>query len=180
MEQEYYTDMIYLASGISELLSQANVQHSVEYRHLFSNNNMKPADIYIPNWSHDGKNAALDIGITSVANNSIISQSQSKLLTAAASFYNHKNNKYNKYINDNNININNIGYIPIIIEDYGGFHKETVNHIKKIAILRAANMNIDKSQSINYCFTKISALLQKANAISLLNHYSIYNGFKYK
>ena len=40
--------------------------------------------------------------------------------------------------------------------------------------LRAANLNIDKGESIHYCFTYISSKLFKANAIALLNHYSIY------
>ena len=137
----------------------------------------KPADIYIPNWMHDGKNAAIDIGITSVTNASIIERSQSKLLVAAKSFYDHKLNKYSKYIQDNNINTRGLEYIPIILEDVGGFHKRAVKFIKKIGELRAANMNIDKSKSIHYCFMKINSLLQKANAISLLNHYSVYNAY---
>ena len=104
--------------------------------------------------------------------------SQSKLLVAAKSFYNHKNNKYNKYVNDNHINVNGLEYIPIIMEDFGGFHKTAVQFIKKIGELRAANLNIPKPESIHYCFMKIASLLQKANAISLLNHYSVYNGFQ--
>ena len=145
--------------------------------HLFSNNNMKPADIYIPNWMHDGQSAAIDIGITSVINSSTTDLAQSKLLVAAEHFYNHKVNKYSKYVNDNNINASGLEYVPIIMEDFGGFHKKSVRFIKKIGELRAANMNIDKSNSIHYCFVKINSLLQKANAISLLNHYSVYNGY---
>mmetsp|Transcript_907 Transcript_907/g.739 ORF Transcript_907/g.739 Transcript_907/m.739 type:complete len:95 (+) Transcript_907:57-341(+) len=35
-----------------------------------------------------------------------------------------------------------------------------------------------KSKSIHYCFMKINCLSQKANAISLLNHYSVYGGIR--
>ena len=41
---------------------------------------MKPADIYIPNWMHDGRSAAIDIGITSVTNAKTIDLARSKLL----------------------------------------------------------------------------------------------------
>ena len=80
-------------------------------------------------------------------------------------------------MNNNNINNNGIIYKPIIIEDFGGLHKETVNFIKKIGKLRAANLNIQPSVSINYCFNVISSSLMKANAIALLNHYTIYGNY---
>ena len=73
--------------GVSELLEQANIQHSIELRHLFSNDNLKPADIWIPSWCHNEKNAAIDICITSVANSWMMQQSQTILLTAAKAFY---------------------------------------------------------------------------------------------
>ena len=128
-------------------------------RNLFSNNSMKPADIFIQNWTDDGKDAAIDVstGITSVKKKSIIEQSQTRLLAVAKSFYSHKNNKHNEYITDNDINMNSNVYIPIITENFGGFHKVSVNFIKKMGNLRAANMSISKSQSISHCFTKISA-----------------------
>ena len=96
------------------------------------------------------------------------------MLAAANDFYNHKMNKYKNYINQNNIQ-NSLVYVPVIFEDYGGCHKGTVQFIKKIARLRAANMNVKEEVSIPYCFAKISACLQHANIISLMNHYYIYS-----
>eukprot|EP00483_Globobulimina_turgida_P007055 UN07069 len=66
-------------------------------------------------------------------------------------------------------------YQPLIFEDYGGMHKETVKFIKRVAKLRAATINEEVSISTGYCFEIISANLSKANAVSLLHHYSIYN-----
>ena len=159
---------------MSTLLKQANKKHTVELRHLFNNNNMKPADIFIENWTDQGENAAIDIGVTSVTRATILNESSKHLLVAANQFYKHKLNKYNKYVYDKQINIKGFVYQPIILEDYGGYHKKAVEFIKKIGKLRAANLNIDESQSIHYCFTFISSKLFKANAIALLNHYSIY------
>ncbi len=65
-------------------------------------------------------------------------------------------------------------YRPIIIEDFGGFHPKTVDFIKKIAQLRAANMNIALNESVKFCFEKISCTLQRANAIALLHHVDIF------
>ena len=175
---KYGTGVIYrhdlIVLGISHLLKQSNIKHVIELRHLFKNNNMKPADIYIENWTDSGGSAAIDIGITSVTRDTILDESESKLLSAANDFYKAKINKYKKYVSDNNINTHGLTYQPMIIEDYGGFHKESVKFIKKLGELRAANLNIDKGQSIHYCFTYISSKLFKANAIALLNHYSIY------
>eukprot|EP01084_Bolivina_argentea_P093430 168039_1 len=121
-----------------------------------------------------GKKTALDIGITSVTATSYINYSKDKLLYCANQFYNHKINKYNKYILDNQINRNSINYQPFIAEDGGGFHATAIKFIKRVATLRATNMDIDRLDSINYCFRKISRTLQKANAISLMNHYAIF------
>ena len=135
---------------------------------------MKPADIYIENWKDDGGSVAVDVGVTSVTRDTILNESSSKLLAAANDFYKAKLNKYEKCINDHQINTYGLSCQPLIIEDYGGYHKESVKFIKKLGELRAANLNIDKGESIHYCFTYISSKLFKANAIALLNHYSIY------
>ncbi len=73
-----------------------------------------------------------------------------------------------------NINRNGIDYVPIIHEDNGGTHNRAVTFYKRLAIMRASALNIDQSDSINFLFQKISCTLQKANAISLLNHYAIF------
>ena len=181
---KYGTGLIYrhdlLVLTISSLLKQANVMHDVELRHLFNNNAMKPADIFVKNWGNDGQCVAFDIGITSVTRDSIVDKSSNKLLAAANDFYLHKHSKYKRYIENNNININQVEYSPLIIEDQGGFHKGFVYFIKKMAKLRAANLNIDEPTSIAYCFSKISASLQKANAICLLNHYYAYSSQEFE
>ena len=63
------------------------------------------------------------------------------------------------------------------IQQFGGLHKETLNFIKKIGRLRAANLNVQPTVSIKYCFNVISSNLMKANAIALLNHYTIYGDY---
>ncbi len=161
--------------GISALLKTAKIKHSIEKRHIFDNNNMKPADIYINNWGDNGEALAIDIGITSVVCNSRFESAALKKLSAANSFYTHKVNKYNNYLHDNREKINGLIYLPIIFEDYGGMHKHTIKFIKRIAKLRAATINDEISISTGYCFQFLSAKLQKANAVSLLHHYSIYN-----
>ncbi len=59
-------------------------------------------------------------------------------------------------------------------ESNGGTHSRGVSFYKRLGIMRASALNIDQADSINYMFQKISGTLQKANAISLLNHYAIY------
>ena len=176
---KYGTGLIHrhdlLVLTISGLLKQANIKHDIELRHLFAENGMKPADIFIANWNEDGKCVAFDIGVTSVTRDSIIDKSKDKLLIAATEFYNHKINKYKKYIQKNKIENQIIVYKPLIIEDHGGYHRQFVDFIKDIAKLRASALNIDEPTSIAYCFSKISASLQKANAICLLNHYYAYS-----
>ena len=95
-------------------------------------------------------------------------------MSAANKFNNHKLNKYKNYLRSNNINLLSIKYIPLIIEDYGGLHIAFVNFIKKYAKLRAATLNINVSKSISYCFSYINAAINKANAVSILQHHNIY------
>ncbi len=168
----YKHDLI--VSTFSNILKDAKIKHTIEERNLFNNNYMKPADILAQYLYTNTPLTALDIGITSVCKKSTLTNCSEKKLFAANNFYSHKNNKYNKYLKNNKINANNIDYQPIILEDYGGYHKNTIKLIKKIATLRAANLNIEISDSMNYCFQRISCTLQRANAIALLHHVDIF------
>ncbi len=162
-----------LVRGFSKLMKGGNIIHTIEPRNLLDGTHMKPADInsYI---SADGKMTALDIGITSCTKSSTLHIAKNRKLHCANELYTHKINKYNKYIKDKNININRIKYQPIILEDTGAMHKETVKLIKFIGEMRASAQNIDKSLSISYCFQYLTAILQKANVCALLNHYNIF------
>ncbi len=117
---------------------------------------------------------AVDIGITSCTKPSTLNQAKNKKLFCADQFYNHKINKYKKYINNQNINIKSVIYQPIIFEDTSSMHRETVRLLKFVGTMRAAALNIEKSISISYVFQYITALLQKANVCALLNHYNIF------
>eukprot|EP01083_Nonionella_stella_P108118 314062_1 len=178
----YGTGLIYrhdiVVGAYSKLLTEGKIEHTVEQRHLIEGSGMKPADI-MAKLGSNGEYLCLDVGVTSTTRDTVIDKTKNTRLHAARLFYQTKQRKYSKYVIDNGIDMARLIYVPLIHEEWGGIHCEAVKIIKLIGKLRASNMNIEESYSISYCFKKLSAALQKANAIALLQHYDVYNSGSY-
>lgn len=158
-----------IVQAISKLLNQSNVEHEIELIHLNNKDNKgRPADIFIKSWKN-GKNYAIDIGVTCPTKKSTIKHAKDESLYAANKYYNAKMQKFNN--NKNTANADYI-YLPLIFEDSGAVHTKVKDIIKRLATLRAANRNVDKSRSIALCRRIILAKLMKCNAIAIANHIS--------
>lgn len=157
-----------ISNMMSNILHTCKINHELELMHIMCKTGKgRPADIWIPAWD-DRKDYALDIGVTSECCLSNINSSKNKSMSAAQKYYNHKMSAFKRKTRHTSINFI---YQPLIFESSGAMHASTMNFISMLGNFRAAKLNILPSVSIAHCNERISARLQKGNAIAIGHHY---------
>ncbi len=130
-------------------------------RLLGSNDDRRPADLFIPN-HHQHKSTCLDIGISNPLCPSYVVDAASTPLSAAESYAIKKSKKY-KGICD----IKGLNYIPICGETTGGWTEESHKLFNELIRASALRRNIKVFIARRSFYQKLSFQLQKMNVLMI-------------
>ena len=137
---------------------------------LLPGSSEKPADILIPNYS-GGKDLAIDFAVTCPL--------QSKYLRDSAITSGHACNSYALEIKSNNfeqrVQQQNMEYLPIILETFGGFSSESLVFINKLTNSISLRYSESRASCANSFFEKVSCLLMKLLARSISSRFEEFS-----
>ena len=132
---------------------QASLNSTKEMPRLIPCRQLRPADIFIPQYL------------------SVISPTQEALLhraadTSAAAIESRKASKIRAHFN--NCRAEGIFFQPLVVESFGGWDKEAVVYLKKIATQDARRWGKSSALEIKHFFQRLSIALQRGNAALLI------------
>jgi hypothetical protein len=141
-----------------------------EPKNVLRNSNERPADWGIPNYPHDGIFSAYDLAITDPTQSKYIKNS-SVIPGYAANDYavNVKIANYSSALK----NRNDINFVPMIIETYGGWGNNASSFFNMIS-RRISQRQFGNEPTFisSYIYQQISVKLQRANANMILKRSS--------
>jgi hypothetical protein len=145
-----------LVRAISKLASEAGVYNRVEPRRSFNDDSNKRPDILLYNSHlHQGATVAIDVSITHPVSSRLS-------LTPGSAMHRRESDKKKKY--SEICNLQKIDFQGFIFETYGRFNDNVDKFIKRccqeISMTKGKTYSVLKHQWV----TKISAILQSANA----------------
>jgi hypothetical protein len=136
---------------------------SPETPRLIPGSLLRPADIFIPNWSM-GRGVCLDFSGTSPLLTGNIQGSATTHLYSASRAAEEKMKKYGEICSKHNLD-----FIPVIFETYGGWSEDSLEVFSRISKAAAPRMGISPSQCNHYILQNLSVTLQRHNAIGMLS-----------
>ena len=143
---------------IYEAASSASLAPVKEERHLLPGTAARPGDVFIRRWS-DGKDAALDVTVTSPL-------ASSNLADATARPGGALEKAYDRKMRDTADACRQQGlvFLPIALETLGGMHHLAVNQLKRLGAALARHTGSDEREVVSQLMQKISLHLMRGNA----------------
>ena len=147
-----------LRDVIYEAASSASLAPVKEERHLLPGTAARPGDVFIRRWS-DGKDAALDVTVTSPL-------ASSNLADATARPGGALEKAYDRKMRDTADACRQQGlvFLPIALETLGGMHHLAVNQLKRLGAALARHTGSDEREVVSQLMQKISLHLMRGNA----------------
>ena len=141
--------------------SNASLGPSKEERHLLPGSAARPGDVLIRRWS-DGKDAALDVTVTSLL-------ASSNLAAATARPGGALEKAYDRKMRDTADACRQQGlvFLPMALETLGGMHQVAVNQLKRLGAALARHNGTDEREAVSQLFQRISLHLMRGNAALL-------------
>ena len=129
-----------------------------EEKHLLPGSQARPGDVMIRRWS-DGKDAALDVTVTSPL-------ASSNLAAATARPGGALDKAYDRKMRDTADACRQQGlvFLPIALETLGGMHHLAVSQLKRLGSALARHTGSDEREIIGQLIQKISLHLMRGNA----------------
>ena len=143
------------------MVSNASLGPSKEERHLLPGSAARPGDVLIRRWS-DGKDAALDVTVTSPL-------ASSNLAAATARPGGALEKAYDRKMRDTADACRQQGlvFLPMALETLGGMHQVAVNQLKRLGAALARHNGTDEREAVSQLFQRISLHLMRGNAALL-------------
>ena len=142
---------------------RASLNPTKEMPGLVTGSQSRPADVFIPQWI-DGRKIAFDVSVTSPTQEALLLRAAE---IPAAAIEARKASK--KRTHFDNCRAEGIFFQPLVVETFGGWDKEAVNFLKKMATQDARRWGKLPSLEIKYFFQRLSVALQRGNATLLLD-----------
>ena len=140
----------------------ASLNPTKERPHLIAGSLSRPADVYIPNWI-DGRRVAFDVSVTSPTQERLVLRAAD---APAIAIENRKSSKMRDHFDA--CKRDGIDFQPLVVETFGGWDKDAVNILKKIARQSARRWGRDDATEIKHFFQHLSVTLQRGNAALLI------------
>ena len=147
-----------LRDVIYEAASSASLAPVKEERHLLPGTAARPGDVFIRRWS-DGKDAALDVTVTSPL-------ASSNLADATARPGGALEKAYDRKMRDTADACRQQGlvFLPIALETLGGMHHLAVNQFKRLGAALVRHTGSDEREVASQLMQRISLHLMRGNA----------------
>ena len=123
----------------------------------------RPADVFIGNWV-DGRKIAFDVSVVSPTQEAILLRASDFSGAAIEMRRSEKNRKH-----FDNCRAEGIFFQPLVVETFGGWDKDALPFLKKIAGQDARRWGKNHALEIKYFFQRLSVALQRGNAALLSN-----------
>ena len=153
----------FLRDALHETAAAAGLAPTKEGRALIPGTNLRPADVFIPNWA-GGRDAALDVTVTHPL--------QDMTRAGAATSPGHALNvAYDRKMAGagEQCRQQGIAFIPVVAEALGGWHPVAVEQIRKLGSALARHTGQEEGEAISHLITRCSVLLQRGLTAFLLN-----------
>ena len=124
----------------------------------------RPADVYVANWSIDGRKIAFDVSVVSPTQEAILHRAAD---SAAAAIEMRKASKMRAHFD--NCYAQGITFQPLVVETFGGWDLDAIKLLKDIARLDARRWGKNDAIEIKHFFQRLSIALQRGNAALLIN-----------
>ena len=147
---------------------QASLSHAKEQSALLPGSAEKPADVYLPGWAN-GRDAALDVSVVSPLQQQLIQKAAEEAGSAAEKRNQEKLSRYH-----NVCQAEGIEFLPVVVETLGGWHKDGVEVISKLARQLASHTGGAKDEVTRHLFQRLGVLLARGNAALILNRVPVY------
>ena len=143
---------------IYEAASSASLAPVKEEQHLLPGSQARPGDVLIRRWC-DGKDAALDVTVTSPL-------ASSNLAAATARPGGALDKAYDRKMQDTADACRQQGlvFLPIALETLGGMHHLAVSQLKRLGAALARHTGSDEREVIGQLMQRISLHLMRSNA----------------
>ena len=153
----------HLRDALYQAAVSANLAPRKEEQALLPGTNARPADVFIPKWTH-GRDTALDVTVVSPLLDDRVVQSGTTPGHTLNLAFNEKCRAYHQACESAGVT-----FLPLPVETLGGWHAAAVDQIRKLARAGARNMGKEEDEAVKHLFQKLSVLLVKGNADLLLN-----------
>ena len=130
----------------------------------------KPADIFIESYI-DGKNAAIDVTVTSPIQNKTLNRATTDVFVAAKLQETVKLKKYDQIIDSDNFE-----YIPLVFEAFGGIPEKSKNILKRLSADLLFKTRLDINVIYNHIKRMIVIKIWKSNFDAIMNRIDSNNG----
>ncbi len=154
-----------LKNWLNDQIQKIGCNTQLEKSGLLGNSD-RPADIYVYDWSR-GEHVALDIGVTSVTRSSVVSRASTTRGAACEEYAAAKVRKYRA-----RCEAKGFRFIPLVVESTGTWTKEAKQFLNVLASRIAAKKRRPLEDAKCQMYRSLSSVLQKGNAIAILNHHS--------
>ena len=141
---------------------QASLNSTKEMPRLIPGRQLRPADIFIPQWL-DGRKIAFDVSVISPTQEALLHRAAD---TSAAAIESRKATKIRAHFD--NCRAEGIFFQPLVVESFGGWDNEAVTFLKKIATQDARRWGKSSALEIKHFFQRLSIALQRGNAALLI------------
>ena len=148
---------------IFETAASAALAPAREGRHLLPGQGARPADILLPRWS-DGKDAALDVTVTS-------SLATSHVAGAAAAAGSALDKAYDRKVQGaaEACRQQGLAFLPLAWEALGGMHRVAIRQTKMLATALARHTGQEEGEASRHLFQRLSLGLMRGNAALLVS-----------
>ena len=143
---------------IFEAATNASLAPVKEERHLLPGTVARPGDVFIRRWS-DGKDAALDVTLTSPLASSNLAAATARPGGALDSAYDRKKRDTAEACRQQGI-----VFLPIALETLGGMHHQAVSQLKRLGAALARHTGSDEREVVSQLVQRISLHLMRGNA----------------
>jgi hypothetical protein len=141
--------------ALYQTCTQACLAPTREDRALLPGTDARPADVLIPHWS-GGKDTALDVTVVNPLQTELVSRAATTAGHALTYAYNRKMTEACR--------VAGLVFIPMPMETLGGWHKKTVEQVRKIGSALARHTGQEESEAIRHLGQRLAVLLAKGNA----------------
>ena len=142
---------------------QASLSPSKEAPGLIPGSLSRPADIFVPQFT-DGRKIAFDVSVVSPTQDALIHHAAQ---TPAAAIESRKASKNRDHFDA--CHAQGIFFQPLVVETFGGWDRQAVNFLKKMATQCAHRWGKTSSIEIKQFFQRLSVALQRGNASLLID-----------
>ena len=119
---------------------------------------MRPADVFLPNWTN-GKDTCLDITVISSLQQALVDRAAENSGAALDHALQRKNRQSKEDCAKEGLE-----FIALPVEALGGLHRQTIDVIHKLGQQLARQASGDEALVTNHLFQHLSIMLVKANS----------------